>query len=152
MTEAATGLTWPVLKRGSKGQRVKTLQHLLRAAREHWRQVVNVDGIFGPKTESVVRAYQSGAGLPDDGIVGRNTWSSLTGNVVFGSTVRLGDSGEAVMGAENELDRHHISILIDGIFGPRTEAAVREFQQMVDLTVDGVVGPKTWQQFISRNP
>ncbi len=33
---------------------------------------------------------------------------------------------------------------IDGKIGPKTKAAIREFQQKNGLTADGKVGPKTW--------
>lgn len=33
---------------------------------------------------------------------------------------------------------------IDGVYGPGTNAAVREFQRREELMVDGIVGPKTW--------
>ena len=32
----------------------------------------------------------------------------------------------------------------DGIFGRRTEAALREYQKSADLTADGIAGPATW--------
>ncbi|MCX5307454.1 peptidoglycan-binding protein [Streptomyces sp. NBC_00160] len=39
---------------------------------------------------------------------------------------------------------------IDGLFGPKTDDYVREFQRQAHLDVDGVVGPKTWEALISR--
>ena len=36
-----------------------------------------------------------------------------------------------------------ISIKVDGIYGPSTEEAVKQFQKQEDLTVDGIVGPET---------
>lgn len=36
----------------------------------------------------------------------------------------------------------------DGIFGARTELAVRAFQKAKGLAVDGIVGPKTWNALL----
>jgi peptidoglycan hydrolase-like protein with peptidoglycan-binding domain len=39
---------------------------------------------------------------------------------------------------------------VDGIFGPKTEAAVRAFQQNENLAVDGIVGTQTWTALLRR--
>lgn len=38
----------------------------------------SIDGIFGTNTRNAVRRYQAAAGLSQDGIVGCNTWRSIT--------------------------------------------------------------------------
>ena len=38
--------------------------------------------------------------------------------------------------------------MVDGIFGSRTEAAVRAFQEIFGLTPDGIVGPGTWNEIV----
>jgi peptidoglycan hydrolase-like protein with peptidoglycan-binding domain len=149
MVEAETSLSWPILRRGSSGPRVKTLQYMLRGARDAWRSLA-VDGIFGPRTEEIVRAYQGFAGLTVDGIVGPQTWGSITDGHAVGSTVRRGDSGEFVKAAQHELNRHGYSLIVDGIFGDKTDGAARRFQKTVGLVVDGIVGPNTWRELINR--
>ena len=52
--------------------------------------------------------------------------------------LRFGSRGPAVAEIQRAL-----GVDADGIFGPRTRAAVRSFQQRHGLLVDGIVGPQT---------
>lgn len=65
----------PQLEHGSTGVPVKRLQGLLCAAGSR----VAIDGDYGPLTESAVRTEQRQAGIADDGIAGRATWTALLG-------------------------------------------------------------------------
>lgn len=54
------------------------------------------------------------------------------------NTLRKGSKGNDVA----ELQRK-LNLIADGIFGPVTEEAVRDFQKSHSLTADGIAGPKT---------
>jgi len=60
--------------------------------------------------------------------------------------VRRGSRGTLVRAVQARLNRDYplySKLVVDGIFGPKTEAVVREFQRRAGLVVDGIVGPKT---------
>jgi N-acetyl-anhydromuramyl-L-alanine amidase AmpD len=65
-----------VLKKGAKGEQVKTLQRLLIAMGYNCGNA-GVDGDFGSSTDSAVRKYQKANKLTVDGCVGKGTWTSL---------------------------------------------------------------------------
>lgn len=72
-----------------------------------------------------------------------------------GTPLRRGTTGPSVVTVQTELNRISQSFPaipkipnVDGIFGARTEAAVRKFQEVFGLTVDGVVGQATWYALV----
>lgn len=67
--------SYPVLRKGSTGTSVRTLQRMLYNL--GYRSVGTIDGIFGDKTDTAVRNFQSNYNLTVDGIVGPQTWDAL---------------------------------------------------------------------------
>ena len=72
-----------------------------------------------------------------------------------GTPLRSGSSGPSVVVLQVSLNRiaqNYPAIPkipeVDGIYGSRTEAAVRAFQQIFGLSADGIVGPATWYQIV----
>ncbi len=61
------------LRRGSNGELVREVQEKLHTL--DWE--VEVDGLYGPRTENSVRSFQRRHSLDEDGIVGRHTWHAL---------------------------------------------------------------------------
>jgi hypothetical protein len=57
--------------------------------------------------------------------------------------VKRGDRGEEVKRIQQALKDAGFDIVVDGIFGERTEDAVRRFQEINGLDVDGIVGNQT---------
>jgi peptidoglycan hydrolase-like protein with peptidoglycan-binding domain len=110
----------------------------------------DIDGIFGPKTETAVKDFQSGEGLTVDGIVGPQTWAKLP-PIAATPTLRRGSTGDGVKRLQKALSQLHAQgggVLdpgpIDGTFGPKTEASVASFQRYAGLVDDGIVGDQTW--------
>ena len=74
---AQVTLGLPILRKGQHSGEppVERLQFMLNFVKG--TDDLDVDGIFGPKTEAAVRDFQQGENLSVDGIVGRQTWTTL---------------------------------------------------------------------------
>ena len=133
-----------VLSRGLHGADVRALQERLNAL---GFDVGGVDGRFGPRTESAVRAFQSDVGLVSDGVVGRAKKAALAGvshDDPSGEILSIGSRGDDVRVLQAALsDRGFDPGPADGVFGPMTLSAVLSYQRYETLWVDGLVGPKT---------
>lgn len=72
-------ISLPVLKKGAKGNEVKTLQRLLASYgfKDDKGNALEIDGSFGAKTLFALKAYQKEFGLTVDGSCGLKTWTSL---------------------------------------------------------------------------
>jgi peptidoglycan hydrolase-like protein with peptidoglycan-binding domain len=135
------GRPWPLVKQGStqaSNWRVLAAQYLLRA---HGATIA-ADGVFGPLSGAAAHAFQGTLRATDLGTtIGQLDWPHLI------VTVRLGDHGDAVRAAQTLLPG---GLIVDGSFGPLTDAAVRDYQQMFAPPVDGIVGPITWHALTLR--
>jgi peptidoglycan hydrolase-like protein with peptidoglycan-binding domain len=65
----------PVLRFGSSGKAVATVQEVLKISKHYGGKV---DGEFSTLTEKAVRAFQKSFGIEADGIVNQKTWTALS--------------------------------------------------------------------------
>lgn len=108
------------------------------------------DAVFDAELDRAVRAFQQARGLTADGIVG-----PLTYRAIDEARWRLGDrllvhvpgslmSGDDVIALQQRLLGLGFRVgRADGLFGPRTEQAVRDFQRNIGIPPDGTCGPAT---------
>ena len=82
--------TWPKLvvqvKKRSTGDAVRGVQEVMKFHDQSDGEGpgVHVDGIFGPRTDSFVRGFQTAVGTASDGIVGLITWRALVSGMLSG--------------------------------------------------------------------
>ena len=58
--------------------------------------------------------------------------------------ISYGSSGDDVKKLQELLNGNGYSLDVDGRFGPKTQAAVKDYQTKNKLKVDGIVGTNTW--------
>ncbi len=165
--------TWANVQRGDRGPTVAKLQQLLAdAGFDPLPRGGGGKGIFGPRTDKQVRAYQASRKLTVDGLVGNQTWTALLNDQPkvtdrdtpippnasrprVGTMIEPGMTGVAV----EELQELLIELgkvkgippgirdspgNRDGVYGVATQNRIKEFQRVHGLVVDGRVGPVTW--------
>ncbi len=82
--------TWPKLvvqvKKGSSGDAVRGVQEVIKFHDQSGGEAppVQIDGIFGPRTDKWVRGFQTAVGTASDGIVGPITWRALVSGMLSG--------------------------------------------------------------------
>ena len=112
------------------------------------------DDMFDDALDRAVRAFQQERGITVDGIVGPTTFRRLEeARWQLGDRVLSYVPGHLMAGDDvTELQRRLNQLgfdsgRADGLFGPQTDAALREFQKGVGVTADGTCGPDTFRAF-----
>ena len=102
----------------------------------------------GFSAQQILRNYYGNIEIVNDAPV-RGITSSYPG-----TPLRRGSTGPAVVVAQVSLNRISQNypaipkVTADGIFGSRTEEAVRAFQRIFGLEVDGIIGKETWYELV----
>ena len=131
-----------ICEMGDTGNTVKQLQQRLATV-----YYLNVTGTYDAATDACVRAYQQANGITANGNVGPITWNRLFPILKLGR-----GSKDEVRALQMLLCNQKHRVLIDGIFGTGTQAAVKAYQTLRNLTSDGIVGENTWESLCLATP
>jgi peptidoglycan hydrolase-like protein with peptidoglycan-binding domain len=117
-------------------------------------QEAGITNYTGTATQNAkIEAYQAqqqqiqqqGETTPTGANTGANTGQNgavMTPSYI-GQTLQQGSTGADVSKVQSMLSSYGLTV--DGQYGPKTMAAVKQFQASKGLVADGIVGPKTWQ-------
>jgi len=164
--------TFPeVLKVGERGSPVVELQYLLSFISDFvpFIPAPAVDGIFGEETERSLIAFQTYYGMDETGVADEAVWNRLrsvyrgmlesrpgdyylANEAYVGYPIAAGSEGPFVARVQeylNFLSDYYPEIprlVVDGIFGPATERAVRAFQRTFGIDESGAVGALSYNR------
>lgn len=141
-------LTLPTIRVGSTGRDVRFAQWMLyHFCQDMVNQPIVEDGVFGTVTETATKIFQQNNGRTADGIIGPATWQRLCPAVMTGYVpsvywradriVRVVQQYLVTAGLLNNND-------IDGVFGLRTQNAIKAYQKRYGITQDGAWGRQCW--------
>ncbi|MDQ1541360.1 MAG: N-acetylmuramoyl-L-alanine amidase [Actinomycetota bacterium] len=144
------------LRLGDCGLAVLELRHRLRQlgllANDEITSTTERLDVFDQACDQAVRSFQQQRGLRIDGVVDRETYRALDearwrlGDRILSFAVRHPYVGDDVAGLQHRLiDMGFDCGRADGVFGARTENALRDFQRNVGLPADGTCGPATFR-------
>ncbi|NMG10389.1 peptidoglycan-binding protein [Brasilonema sp. UFV-L1] len=141
----------PTLQFGACGQIVKEMQKALNQRLIQLDTVsisplsVPTTGYFDRETKDAVKYLQCLAFLTIDGIVGEKTWAYLCNGFASLPILSFGSTGTIVKAVQEafKVSGYYFGVT-DGIFGVKTETAVRAFQEKCFLVSDGIIEPFTW--------
>lgn len=107
---------------------------------------------FSPEVDVAVRSFQQDRGIMIDGIVGPATFRQLEearwnlGDRIVSYSFGHMTAGDDIASLQQKLNTLGFDAgRVDGVFGPDTDRALREFQRNVGLEVDGTCGPEVWR-------
>ncbi|MFC0271701.1 peptidoglycan-binding protein [Metabacillus herbersteinensis] len=123
------------IRYGHTGPFVSNVQEKLKTLTLY---LASVDGNYGKQTENAVKQFQRLHHLKVDGIVGKQTQAKLTSFPLSTTVLKLGDKTEAVKTYQEQLSQlNYYQGQLDGIFGPQTLQAIKEYQQKNNLEATG---------------
>ncbi|MBI3032655.1 peptidoglycan-binding protein [Candidatus Woesearchaeota archaeon] len=126
------------LRMGMQGKDIRSLQQALN---NRFGTGLKQDGIFGLKTRNAVINIQKLFNVRADGIVGHKTSQIFRQRTPI---LKFGMRSSAVSNLQKNLNnRFGTGLKQDGVFGPKTQAALKNVQGMYGLKREGIFGQKT---------
>ena len=125
-------------------QTVKDVQQHLNVC---YGAQLKTDGIYGAKTQkAIIKALQTELKVTADGIFGPVTATAAEKNVLG-----KGCRGERVRILQMLLICQGYKLAADGLFGSKTENALRAYQKKTGLAPDGLAGKNTFKKLTMDN-